>query len=236
MKWAATYIEEMPFSPTPAMAFGSALHRALEVHHRAQWLGHEPGVLLDAFTESLDSSDAEVGTREREKMIGQATGLLDLYLERFGDEEVHAAELMLKAPVIDPETGEDLGELTGIIDLVTADGRLVDLKTSARAPSGLQAVLQNQVQLDCYRFLVQETSDMYVRTAEIRSLIRTKEPKVEVTELPSRPFDAFIDLVRRYKRAVEELEIYPRPGFLCSSSCPAIDACEAYHGLIGVAS
>ena len=236
MRWAATYIQEKRFEATPAMAFGTALHRALELHHRGRWLGHTPGDLLDAFTGSLDASEAEVKARERERMIGQAERLLGLYLERYGDEAVLAAELELRAPVIDPTTGECLGELTGIIDLVTADGRLVDLKTSARAPSGLQAVLQNTIQLDCYRYLVQATSDLDVRSAEIRALIRTKDPKVEVTELPARPFDALIDLVRRYARAVDELEVFPRPGLLCSTSCPAIEACHEYHGFVAVAS
>ena len=40
MRWAATYIQEKRFEATPAMAFGTALHRALELHHRGRWLGH----------------------------------------------------------------------------------------------------------------------------------------------------------------------------------------------------
>ena len=61
---------------TPAMAFGTALHRALELHHRGRWLGHAPGDLLQAFVGSLDTSETEVDTRERGRMIGQAEGLL----------------------------------------------------------------------------------------------------------------------------------------------------------------
>lgn len=232
MKWAAVYIDERPLKTTPSMAFGTALHRALEEEHRARWLGHQAPELLDVFAEALDRSGAEVPLAERQKMLRQASSLLDLYLEQYADEQVLAAELELTAPVIDPVTGEDLGELTGIIDLVTADGHLVDLKTSARAPSGLQAVLANAIQLDCYRYLVDSNQpDLDIRGGEIRSLIRTKVPRVETTELPLRPFDGLFDLVRRYKRAVEELEIYPRPGILCEDSCPAIEACRSHHGL-----
>jgi hypothetical protein len=231
MRWAATYLEGKRMEPTPSMAFGSALHRALEVHHRTRWLGEPTEDLLGVFVVALEGTGVELEGREREKLVGQAGGLLRCYLDRYGDEGVLAAELELRAPVVDPRTGEDLGELTGIIDLVTEDGRLVDLKTTARAPSALQGVLQNRLQLDCYRYLVQATSSLDVRAAEIRSLIRTKVPKVEVTQLPPRPFDGLFDAVRRYARAVEALEVYPRPGLLCSDSCVAIDACRAHHGL-----
>ena len=232
LRWAAVYVDEQPVQATPSMAFGTAMHRALEEHHRARWLGREPPDLLGAFEEALGGAGVLITARERGSMVGQAAGLLDLYLERFGREGVLAAELELAAPVVDPETGEDLGELTGIIDLVTEDGRLVDLKTSARSPSGLQAVIANAVQLDCYRYLVAANQpDLAVEAAEVRSLIRTKEPKVEVTPLPPRPFGPLIDLARRYARAVDELEVYPWPGLLCSDSCPAIDACRTYHGL-----
>lgn len=232
LKWKAVYVDERPFVPTPAMAWGTAAHAGLESHARSVWLGEPRPDVLAVFTDFFDRSGVEIGAKERERMIEQARLLLYRYLDRYGDEGVIAAELLLTASVIDPLSGENLGELTGIVDLISKDGRLIDLKTSARSPSDLQAVIGNAVQLDCYRYLVAANQPgMEIRAAEIRSLIRTKEPKVEVTELPLRPFDALIDLIRRYKQAVEGQEVYPRPGLLCSDRCPAIEACRAHHGL-----
>ena len=73
--------------------------------------------------------------------------------------------------------------------------------------------------------------DLEIRSVEVRSLTRTRQPKFEVTQLPLRPFDGLIDLICRYKRAVEELDVYPRPNVFCSDTCAAIAACRTYHGM-----
>ncbi|WP_145063933.1 PD-(D/E)XK nuclease family protein [Engelhardtia mirabilis] len=249
LRWAAVYLEGKPLQMTPAMAFGRALHAALEELHRARWLGRAPedlvAVFVDVFgahtvlAEDVDASAptdparAVLKQSELEKALLHARELTAHYLDRFPDEGVEAAEIKLHSALVDPVTGEDLGaDLTGVVDLITADGRVVDIKTTARASGELQTVLGHQLQIDAYRYLLQaHRPEAALAVAEIRSLIRGKLCRLEVTEIPTRGLGAFMAMVRAYLADVRSGKLLPRPSFLCSPSCPAISSCCQHHGL-----
>jgi hypothetical protein len=239
LKWKAVYVDEVRTAPTPALVFGSAIHKALELHHRSLWMGGRASTeeLEQAFRLAVDEGCRPEGfdpiTVDQDEFLGQARKLIELYVGRFGDEPVAAAELALSAPLVDG-TGEDLGaQLTGIIDLVTADRRVIDLKSSARASDLFDVTVAHSVQLHAYRWLMLHSTGQEPKALEIRTLLRRKNPDVQVYTLPARQgFLPFLRLVRAYVEFVRRSEApIPRPGFLCGETCAAYSVCRKYHGL-----
>ena len=122
--------------------------------------------------------------------------------------------------------------LVGVVDLITAEGVLVDLKTAARASSELQVVLSHALQIDAYRYLLRHQDlDRSVAPAEIRSLIRGRNCRLDVRTIPERGAEPLLRVIRPYLRDLKQGSLQPRPGLLCSDSCPAIQRCRSIHGL-----
>jgi putative RecB family exonuclease len=236
LRWHEVYVRGAPFRPSPAMIFGSATHIALERLHRDLWLERDISVdeLVELFWSELRARAEEIdlSPSEIEKLGVQGKPLLELYISQYEQEKPVAVELDLTVPVV-TEDGEDLGaDLHGFIDLLTADGRIVDLKTSARSAGVFQQVIQTKLQLDAYRYLLHQAEPgLSISGLEVRRLIRTKVPKIEVHQIPISPFGGFLDTVRRYVSAVQQMDVYPRPGFFCNGDCPAAEACRQHHAM-----
>jgi putative RecB family exonuclease len=237
LRWHAVYVEGREIVPTPSMAFGKAMHSALEAFHKGRWLGRPvpldglEGIFDETLRHEAEAGDLDLGSQQA-TFEKAARGLLGAYLERFATEEVAGAELHLSAPLTDA-SGQDLGaDLVGILDLV-ADGRVIDLKTAARASDGFSVTLAHQVQLEAYRYLLAACApDLSPTGAAIRTLIRTREPRITEQPVPLRAPEAFLDLCRAYIDAVHRTAVpTPRPGLLCNATCPAYAACRAHHGL-----
>ena len=239
LKWKAVYIDELRYPASPSMVFGSAIHKALETFHRGLWCSTpaSPDELLKLFNETLQEESHPPGSDplllDEDEMAKQAKGLLDLYVSRYGTEKVAAAELSLTTAVIDLATGEDLGAtLVGVIDLITSEGTVVDVKTSARTSDLFDLTISHSVQLDAYRYLL-HSSGAAAKEMEIRLLVRTKVPRVEAFQLPAKKsFESFLSLCRGYVDFVRCMEVpRPRPGIFCGPGCPAYSQCRAHHGL-----
>jgi hypothetical protein len=220
------------------MAFGTAIHKALEVHHRDSWYGSARALpeLVQVFREALLEAAKGVAL-DVEEMVEQAKSLLGLYLERFGAERVSATELSLTAPLVDPDTGEDLGaDLVGVIDLITSEGGVVDIKTSSRTSELFDLVLSHSLQLEAYGYLLRQAGREPLEMS-IRLLVRKKQPAIEAFTIPlGRDSKRLLETCRRYVSFVRSVEQpMPRPGFFCGQGCPAYHACRTFHGLEGAA-
>jgi hypothetical protein len=90
-------------------------------------------------------------------------------------------EAAIEAPLVDPQSGEDLGlPLVGIIDLVLpdADGpTITDFKTSACGGEPLE--ITHEVQLSSYSYLFRHHAAELEGAIEILNLTKTKTPRVE---------------------------------------------------------
>ncbi len=131
-----------------------------------------------------------------------------------------AVESAMEAALVDPHTGEDLGiPLLGIADLVldAAEGPLViDFKTTARAAPPLE--IAHEVQLTSYAYLFRRTTGRREAGLEIRSLVKTRQPKVEVHRYPPRTeahFRRLFAVVREYLDALHAGRFSFRPGWSC---------------------
>ena len=136
-KWWFKYGVGLPESKTSSLALGLAVHKTIEVNFREKLETHEDletGGMVAVFRDFWMEQMADTQFREDEHP--QA-------LRKTGEELV-AKYMDEAAPSIEPAAVElDVaGEIGGVpvrgrIDLLDVEGRIVDLKTAARKPSGI---------------------------------------------------------------------------------------------------
>ena len=228
-------------TPTNANLFlGKMVHAGLEHYYRHRARGVElfSHVVGEEIVKNWDRMVAEesirfASTEEEKALRVQACALVAAYLEQVPDDEPApvAVEAQLKAPLIDPKTGEDLGiALLGIVDLVLPgkDGPIIiDFKTAAR--SSAKADILHELQLSCYSYLSRQVTKSKESSLEIRSLIKTKTPKIETHSYRAREdvhFDRLFSVIRAYLQSMDEQRAYISPGFECSF-CDFREVCVA---------
>ncbi len=224
------YVDGIVTPTHPNLFLGKIVHAGLEHYYRHR----QRGVTLfsDVVTEEIDrnwdrmAEDEAIRfatSEEEEALKSQACALVKTYLDQVPDDEPApiAVESQFKAPLIDRRSGKDLGiPLLGIVDLVLPgkDGpTIIDFKTAAR--SSAKADILHELQLSCYSYLFRHQTGKKEQAIEIRSLIKTKAPKVETHVYSPREdvhFDRLFSVIRAYLQAMDEQTVYIRPGFECS--------------------
>jgi hypothetical protein len=227
---------------TLSLFVGKAVHAGLEGFYRHRQLGItlEPddvvarmlnswAQLVDEETMTFDSTDQEQALRQ------QTIGLVRAYLAHAPENERPlAVEVAAEAPLVDPATGEDLGiPLVGVMDLVLDYERgplICDFKTSQRSAEPLEIL--HEIQLSSYAYLFRHNSPLPEAGLEIRSLVKTKAPKVEFHSYAART-DAhlrrFFAVVREYLDALDRGHFNYRPGFGCGMCDFAQTHCRAWQ-------
>ena len=167
----------------------------------------------------------------------QVGSLVALYIDQVPSDEPLplAVETTLSAPLVDPESGADLGiPLLGIVDLILdeAAGPLVcDFKTAARGGAPLEIV--NEVQLTSYAWLLRHSHGRAESALEIRQLIKTKTPRVEFHRYRAREevhFRRLFSMLRAYLEDLERGRFIHRPGFGCTMCPYAERECQRWSG------
>jgi hypothetical protein len=178
---------------------------------------------LEAWAGLIDEDGMRFESVEEEQAIQKQTGeLVAAYLKAVPEDEPRplAVEAALEAPLIDLWTGEDLGvPLVGIVDLIL-DGQdgptIADFKTSARSAEPLEIV--HEIQLSTYAWLFRQVEQRQEGGLEIRSLIKTKVPRVEFHRYPARTdahFARLFSVIREYLDSLDAGRFVFRPGFGC---------------------
>ena len=128
-----------------------------------------------------------------------------------------------------PVSGTIVGvPVRGIADILTADGTVIDVKTSSRKPSGVAA--DHALQLATYSELLPGASG----ATRIDTLVATKEP--QLVQIKHMPGEAGRRLVERVYPLVAEgiaggLYLPNRNSSVCSRKyCAFADACEREFG------
>jgi putative RecB family exonuclease len=185
------YVDGIEPATTPSLFVGKRVHEALEVHYRHRQIGNDldahevvrrVGETWDAAANTEDRLQFE-SVEEEQQLKHQTAALVQTYLAYVGDQEPKplAVETSLQAPLIDPCTGQDLGlPLTGIVDLILDDPagpRICDFKTANKSTALLEVT--HEIQLSCYAYLYRQTTGASEGGLEIRSLVKTKTPKIE---------------------------------------------------------
>lgn len=239
------YIDKLVTPTPPNLFLGKMVHAGLERYYRyrARDITLYPETVTTYINANWErAAEEEVvsfkSLDDKRACKEKACDLLTAYIGQVPKDEPSplAAEQRLEAPLVDPQTGQVLGKLLGIIDLVL-DGHdgpiLVDFKTAARLSATLD--ITHELQLSCYSYLLRHTYKTKEQSLEIRSLIKTKIPKVETHSYRSRQefhFERLFAVVRTYLKSVNEGAFHIRPGIGCSfcdfreSACGDLPSCS----------
>ena len=238
------YVDGIRSRISPSMFVGKIVHSRLEHFYRHRQLGIAVPTsdvvdgleadwqrLADEDEMAFKSSDDEASLKQ------QASRLVTAYLHALPDDEPHplAVETTLEAPLVDPFSGEDLGiPLLGVVDLVLGgdDGSsVIDFKTAAKSNSSVEVA--HEVQLTAYSYLFRQAAGRKEGDLEIRSLIKTKTPKIECHHYSARTdqhMRRFFQLVRAYLDDLDRGRFVYRPGWTCSM-CEFRDShCRNWQG------
>ena len=243
LRFKCRYIDGLPSPTTPALFLGRQIHRGLESFYRHRQLGITLSAdevvqrMLAGWAAAVDEDGMVFESVETEQaMHRQAADLIGAYLKHApANEKPLAVEVAVEAPLIDPDTGEDLGlPLVGVIDLVLGEpeGAVIsDFKTSSK--SSPPDEITHEVQLSSYSWLFRHAQGRDEAGLEIRSLIKTKTPKVEFHRYPRRSdahFGRLFAIVRAYLDDLDAGRFVIRPGWGCASCEFKEGPCRAWCG------
>ena len=228
LKWKLRYLDGLRSPTTPSLFIGKAVHSALEGYYRHRQLGVtlEADEVIrrsrEAWAALVDEAEMDFDSPETEMaMMQQVDDLVRVNLNSVPkDEKPLAVEVAVESPLVDPFSGEDLGILlVGIPDLVLdsdAGPIITDFKTSARSSEPME--ISHEIQLSSYAWLHRQITGRQEAGLEIRSIIKTKVPKVEFHPYAARTdahFRRLFAVIREYPDAVDGNRFNFRPGLGC---------------------
>jgi CRISPR/Cas system-associated exonuclease Cas4 (RecB family) len=117
------------------------------------------------------------------------------------------------------------------LDLVRAGGRIVDFKTTSRTPDPGLVAHTTEIQTTGYALLYREATGSTESGIELHHLVKTKTPKLVVTEVGPATEQQTTRLFRTMESYVEGLEredFVPSPGMQCGM-CEFFNECRAWH-------
>jgi len=234
LKFYFRYVQKITKPKTAALHYGSVVHLVLQQWNMARWRKHQFDITK--LKQVFDTGWADQGTAinwdgEEPEQKSSAWSVLEKY---FTDTPIKADELpeAVEVPVEADLSNHGLPVLIGILDLVRAGGRIVDFKSAAKTPDTDMALHTNGVQLDCYSVLYRESTGKREGGRELHHLIKTKVPKLVITETgPMLEYqrNRLFRLLENYVEGLDREDFVPAPGFGCMG-CEFLHECRAWGG------
>ena len=232
LKFYFRYVLELVKPGSAALFVGKAVHAALQAWSTARWRGqpHNAEVLKAGFLMNWATAQEEEPVQwdaDEDTQQEKAWGLVDMYLRDTpipANEKPEAVEVRVEADL----AKHGLPSLVGIIDLVRPGGRIVDFKTSAATPQAEQVIHRNETQLTAYGLLYREATGKQESGFELHHLVKTKTPKLVVSEAPATTEGQrtkLFRLIESYVDGVEREDYVPSPGLQCAS-CEFFNECR----------
>jgi len=240
LKFYFRYVKRILKPPSPALHVGKVLHAVLQEWNKARWRkepfsAEKAKELFDVLWLAEQQNSGPPRFDQGNETAEHATGwkLLQTYFTQTpiaDGERPEAVEVHVEANL----ANYGLPTLIGIIDLVRAGRRVVDFKTSARTPG--QAEHQHELQLSCYGVLYRDATGTKEAGLELHHLIKTKTPKIVITELdpisPSQEARLFRS-IDSYVMGLQRQDFVPSPGLHCTS-CEYFAECRAWTGEVSL--
>ncbi len=237
LKFYFRYVLKLVKPATAALFVGKAVHAVLQQWSNARWRGQprDPDTLRAGFLMNWITAQEEEPVKwdagEEDTQQEKAWDLAEMYLRETpipAEEKPEAVEVRVEADL----AKHGLPTLLGIIDLVRPGGRIVDFKTSAATPQGEQVLHKNEIQLTAYGLLYREATGITESGFELHHLVKTKVPKLVVTEAPASSENQRTKLFRQIESFIEGVEredYVPSPGLQCSF-CEYFNECRKWRG------
>ncbi len=242
------YVDGVESPITKAQFIGRRVHAALEFYYRrrqfdlqldrADVIAAVQVAMQAAWSPAVEAERIEFADAADEAACRKQTAaLVSAYLDQVSSAESRPlmVETSLDAPLVDPDTGENLGlPLVGVLDLVLDDPlgpTIVDFKTASRG--GEIGEILHEVQLTSYAYLYRDVVNRREAGLEIRSLIKTKSPKIETHPYAARTerqMRRLFAVIRAYLDDLDCGRFVFRPGLTCGS-CDFRDShCRSWSG------
>jgi putative RecB family exonuclease len=235
LKFFFRYVQQIRKAPTPSMHCGSSVHAVLQAWNLSRWR-REPFVterfkaLFNVRWLALQAESRIKWDGEEDAERASSWRALEYYFLETpikADEKPEAVEVAVSADL----SKHGLPTLIGIIDLVRSGGRIVDLKLVGKTPDPELVVHTTEVQLTCYALLYRDATGHQEGGLELHHLVRTKQPKLIITTLPSATQQQQTRLFRQmesYQEGVARQDFVPSPGFACAG-CEFIRECQRWQ-------
>ena len=238
LKYRFLYIDELPkpFRPA-ALAFGSAIHAALDWYHNQMMRNGKTMTLeklckifeADWYAQCLDTKILYNPGEEETHFNFMGREILRLYFAS-PETEIKDSEVSFAVPLADPITGEELGiNLEGFIDLVIADDNIVEFKTSGQTMTSKD--VDNHLQLTAYSYAYDILYQRPARSLKIVDFVKARKPKMVALETirTSRDHQRFFCLAKAVLNAIRSKIFLPRAGYWCRDCEYALE-CKAWKG------
>lgn len=226
-RWWFRYGCGLPDPPSASLVRGRVVHKVAETWFRAQLAGErvEADDMEAPFEESWrkEAEEARFADVEEMETTKRQTAVL---ARKYIDE---AAPEIRPAAMEVPVNGTIAGvPVRGFIDLLDVDGRIIDLKTAARKPSGVSA--DYALQLATYKQLEPRANGQ----VRLDTLVATKTPQLVTIPYTVSMADQFHTqhMYPLVQEGIHEGLFFPnRSANLCSKrTCSFWQACQKEFG------
>lgn len=219
---------------TPALHVGQTVHAVLKRWHQARW--RRETVTREQLRAAYDDAWlagqqpegvtwGEAGEEAEEKTQGWE--LLTTCFEQSPippEERPEGVEVTVEADL----SNRGLPKLMGVLDLVRANGVIVDYKTAAQTPKPDRAFHSHEVQLSIYSLLYREATGRQEGGRELHHLIKLKRPKFIVTSqgpMTGKEETRLCKQLESFLNGIGRADYVPSPGMQCMA-CPYQTACR----------
>lgn len=215
-KYMFQYIDKIKTGKSLALAFGSSMHRAIESNYSQKIESKEDLDTSEVVQTFVDSFDEETKEVNRVELIEDPTskdvgvGLVKEYQKKIApDLQPKAVEQQVQATFKDYTFG-----ITGTMDLLTVDKRLIDHKTASRKNS---TPPESHVRQGSYYRLMAVAAGEDVKEVTFTYLVKTKTPQVYNEKILTDPKHA-LGIAQQVGDAITKGVFIPqRDSFLCTA-------------------
>lgn len=240
LRYFFRYVAGLPERTTSAsLVFGSALHRALELHFREVMSGSEPPGVEQMLAEyqagwrERDSGFVRFGSSEtREGLDGLAARML----AKFHGSAVAAPQGRILAieETLRGATIPGLPDLLARVDLIVdePDALVINDWKTARCKWSAEQVEESAEQLLLYADLARDMAPGKPLRIQFTVLTKTKDVTIDTHAMPAENSRLYRTkkMVERVWKAIEGEHFYPSPSPMNCPSCAYRDVCRAWCG------
>jgi CRISPR/Cas system-associated exonuclease Cas4 (RecB family) len=244
LRFRLLYADGIPEPTSRSLFLGRRVHDALKFVYDHLQAEHDVASdelhqhILATWNAAVEEERIEFESPdEQQRLLLQTVSLVQKYLEVRDDTEGFpiGVETAIECPLVDPITGEDLGvPLFGIVDLLlkTPTGYVIaDFKTAAKSSAPLE--IAHEIQLSCYAYAFRQIFGEREQEVQIRSLIKTKTPKVQTHRYAPRSdvhMRRLFAVIRAYLDDLHSGRYIYRPSWTCSMCSFRETDCRQWQG------